>query len=1123
MNLALDPAQSVSVAASAGSGKTWQLVSRIVRLLLAGAAPGGILALTFTRKAASEMRERVDARLRELAFADEAMLDARLRELDLVPEPALRERARSLYEALLHAPFGLRAQTLHAFCQDLLTRFAVEAEVPAGFTLVESERELVAEALDAVLAELLRAPESREAQALTTLIALDASEATIRSWLHGFVERRSDWWALVADSAASDEDAVAAMSAQLADALGIDPDNPEAPKAAFDAPAFIENLRLLQDLLIELGGFRTLNTGLLAKAVLATDAAERGREAANLLTAKGRRSLSATKSVSDAVFARLMALYDALCTTLEQVRERRLARETWQRTVAAATLGTRVIAKLDEALRARHALSFADLEWKSYRLLRDETQLDWVRYKLDQRLDHLLLDEFQDTNPTQWSLLLPLLEDMANDGERQRTAFVVGDAKQSIYGFRRANPELLGTAADYLDARLRGRRMPLNASRRSAPAIIDFVNALFSGEAGAAIAFEPHETHRGGDWGAVEVAALVTSAREEADAPNEDAAASGSLRNPLTTPRRSLEDLRLATEGARVAQRIEALLAAGLPVIDGNAVRAIRPGDIMILARQRTHLHGIEQALAARGIPFVGSSKGGLLDTVLAQDFMALLRLLDSPGRDLDLAHVLRSPLFAASDDDLVQLAEARTQGDWWQRLQALAAEGLASPALQRAARQLADWLAAARRLPAHDLVDRIDAELGAAARYEAALPGDRRVRANLGAFLQRVLDADQGRYPTLGRLNTELQRLAAAGQDAPDEAAPALADAVRVMTIHASKGLEAPAVFLVNTACKAPDRHAGWQVDWPSSAERPTRMLLIGRQDSRDRLSADMVAAQAQREAREALNLLYVAVTRARQYLFVSAFEQKRIKPELSWYGALRSAAERLPAASMRLPGCAEDSLAASAGTFPALASPPAPSGAVDAAALAACDARLRERFAAPVHAEPPSGRPEDPQDSEATARGIAIHWLIEQLCERRLPDEARLPARLEAVCERAIDPAQIPGWLAEARRVVAAPALARFFDPARLRRSWNEVPVQWLAGETLRSGVIDRLVDDGTQLWILDYKTALQPRAAALLARHAGQLAAYAEAVRQLWPGRPVSAGLVLTATAEWLPLGS
>lgn len=1113
MNLALDPGLSVSVAASAGSGKTWQLVSRIVRLLLAGAAPGGILALTFTRKAASEMRERVEARLRELAFADEASLDALLRQLDITPDAATRRLARGLYEQLLHASFGLRAQTLHAFCQDLLTRFAVEAEVPAGFTLLESEGELVNEALEAVLAELHRAPESREARALATLIELDAGESTIRGWLRGFVERRSDWWAWSQDWQRDGEDPIAAMSAQLADALGIDPDDPHLPEAAFDDESFRMALMQAHDLLVEFKGLGHLKADMIAPALTAYDAALRGQHAARLLTQDGsRRSLKAKAGLRSGAFEQFAALYDSLCTTLEAVRERRLARESWQRSVAAATLGARAIETLDAALRARSALSFADLEWKSYCLLRNEAQVDWVRYKLDRRLDHLLLDEFQDTNPTQWSLLRPLLEDMADDGERARTAFVVGDAKQSIYGFRRANPELLGAAADYLDARLRGQRMPLNASRRSAPAIIGFVNALFSGDAGAAIGFEAHDTHRRADWGAVEVSALVEAGSEEA------AVATEGLRNPLTTPRRSIEDLRLATEGAQIAQRIQSLVAAGVPIVDGDTVRALCHGDIMILARQRTHLHGIEQALAEHGIPFVGSSKGGLLETVLAQDFMALLRLLDSPGRDLDLAHVLRSPLFAASDDDLVQLAEAREHGDWWQRLQALVSEGRASPALQQAAASLEAWLAAARRLPAHDLVDRIDSELGAAQRYESALPGDRRVRANLGAFLQRVLDADQGRYPTLGRLNAELQRLAAAGKDAPDEAPPALADAVRVMTIHASKGLEAPAVFLVNTACKAQDRNAGWQVEWPSGADRPTLMLLIGAKDRRDRLATRLVDAQTQRDAREALNLLYVAVTRARQYLFVSAFAPKRVDPALTWYGALRLAAQQFPSDTARLPGCPDSSIGWRDGAFPVL---PSTSITEDATAVP-CDPRLRERLALPAGPEAPSGAPAAVRDPDATARGLAIHWLIEQLCTQRLPAETRLPALLESLCQRAIDPVLIPGWVAEARRVVSAPALAGFFDPARLRRSWNEVPVQWLYGDEARSGIIDRLVDDGDALWILDYKTAAQPQAEPLLARYRPQLMAYVEAVRRLWPGRPVHAGLVLTATAEWLPLG-
>ncbi len=442
---------------------------------------------------------------------------------------------------------------------------------------------------------------------------------------------------------------------------------------------------------------------------------------------------------------------------------------------------------------------------------------------------------------------------------------------------------------------------------------------------------------------------------------------------------------------------------------------------------------------------------------------------------------------------------------------------------MTRASDSIADWLLAASRLPAHDLLDRIDAELDIAARYAAAMPADRRLRANLGALIQQVLNIDQGRYPTLGRLNRELARLAVAGKDAPDEAPPATADAVRVMTVHASKGLEAPAVFLVNTAPKASERDAGWLVDWPSEADRPRAILLVGARDQRDPRSAELIAAKRTGQDREALNLLYVAATRARQYLFVSAFSARAEDRVRKWH---RHAAEAMTALiasqahgqASPLPGAPDGTLAIQSGVFPVL--PLADS--VDARPQVEEMPALRRRLPAVprgLHAPSLNSAARDP---DAVLRGRAIHWLIEQLALGRPLDGGDLIAQLETQFAETVDPEAAASWLAEARGVIGAAPLAMLFDPARLVRAWNEVPVQWQADDGRpRSGVIDRLLDDGERLWIVDYKTAPRPDAAALTGQHRGQLEAYAEAIGKVFPGREIRAGLVLTATARWLPL--
>lgn len=1110
MNIALDPQRSVSVAASAGSGKTWQLVSRIVRLLLDGADPGGILALTFTRKAAAEMRERVELRLRELAYADAGGLDGLLKQIDLVPTAAIRDRARRLHEDLLHAPFALRAQTLHVFCHELLSRFPLEAGVPAGYALVEQESELHAAALDALMQRIRRAPDGAEAQALGVWISAGASEATILGWLRGFLERRSDWWAYTRGWAG---DVAAEASARLAEQLEIDPDDHSAPTAALDGADVTRAIADLLAQLIAVGGVGRLKAEMLAPALDSRGDARFETLRVALLTSDGsRRSLSQKKAISDSAWQGFMHAYGFLAGQLEAVRAVLARRDTWLRSAAGYRLGHCLLDELAAELQRSQQLTFADLEWRSYLLLTDSEQADWLRYKLDRRIEHLMLDEFQDTNPTQWQLLRPILDEIgAGDPERARTAFIVGDAKQSIYGFRRANPELLGSAADFLQSHLNGAPMPLDDSRRSAPAVIDFVNALFSGADGETIAFRPHGTHLKSDWGAVEVAPLVLADTADGGADTE-----AGLRNPLTTARRIAEDLRLRREADGVAARIKALVTAGLPVSDGGRARPLDWGDVMILARQRTHLHAIERALAEAGIPFVGASKGTLLDTLPVRDLRALLRFLDVPQRDLELAQLLRSPLFEADDADLMQLARG-SGPHGWARLLALAGDGLASPALQRAAALISRWQREARRLPAHDLLDRIAFDTDLIRRYEDALPGDGRVRANIGAFLQLVLDADQGRYPTLGRINQRLEQLAEAARDAPSEAPPAASDGqVRVLTIHAAKGLEAPAVFLVNSAPAASNRHGGWQVEWPSDAAAPSHFLLAGNADDRDALSEALIEARRQREAREALNLLYVAVTRARQFLFVSAFDSSKSGPEPSWHQRCLSAAQALPTAGDPLAGAPDGVTAYRFGDFPA-AGAAAPKRAGQHP-----DPRLRSPLRpapTPIWTPSQSGEARDP---DAVTRGRAIHWLLQQSANGRRPLPGTLPAKLAAVLGEDIDATLVPAWQAEADALLAAPDLAQLFDPARFRRAWNEVPVQWQAADgSARHGVLDRLIDDGVWLTIIDYKTAPRPNAARLIDKHRDQLAAYLDAIGKVFPARPIRAGLVLTASREWWPV--
>jgi ATP-dependent helicase/nuclease subunit A len=868
---ALDPARSAVVAASAGTGKTWQLAARITRLLLAGAEPGSILALTFTRKAAAEMQARVSARLEKLALSGDAEAARQLQEIGLNATPALLARARTLYEALLFAPWPLRATTLHAFAQDLVTRFALQTGTPPGFEVSEDDGALCDAAWQSLQREWLRQPEAASSQALAVLIADGRSEHALRALVFDFLQRRNDWRAF-AEGTESPDGALARLQARLEASLDVR--TGDEPLQAVDAAALGARLHVLCGHLERAGG--AIDRLKLAQLLPVLDLAGAERHAAlrQVFFTQGgeprkvRFGDGTRRKLGSGAAGHCAEVLAQIVHELAAIHDRLLRQQTLKRTQAGVMLGVAALAAFERALAEQGRLGFAELEWRAYRLLCRSDAARWVQFRLDSRIEHLLVDEFQDTSDTQWRLLLPLLQEFAAGGERPRSAFIVGDAKQSIYGFRRANPELLAVAHRHVVEMQRGIAAELSESFRSAPAIIDLVNALFAQDAARARLpdFPPHRTRHLQLYGRVEVAPLVAAgADERAVIP---------FRNPLTTPRPDPENRRAYEEGLLIGRRIRALLAERFAVGDGADARLIGFGDIMILLRQRTHQRALERGLAECGVPFVGSARGTLLETVEGRDLLALLRFLASPARDLDLAHTLRTPLFALGDEDLVALARAvrAGAGSWWAALQSDRA-----PERAQARQLLGRWLPLARALPAHDLIDRVLSEGNLAARYEAALPPPQaaRVRANLALIAQLALSTDSGRYPSLSRFLHLLQT-----QESPDEAPPPAAaegaGAVRILSIHAAKGLEAPAVFLAQSTVTPRPAGAGWLVHWPAGAERPLDLLLAGSREQRDAFSAGLLAAEHARAAREDLNLLYVACTRARQFLHISGYERR-------------------------------------------------------------------------------------------------------------------------------------------------------------------------------------------------------------------------------------------------------
>jgi len=753
-------------------------------------------------------------------------------------------------------------------------------------------------------------------------------------------------------------------------------------------------------------------------------------------------------------------------------------------------------------------LDFSDLEWKACELLNRSDHASWVQYKLDTRIDHLLVDEFQDTNPTQWQLLLPLLGELAaGSADRSRSVFLVGDRKQSIYSFRRANPALLGEAARWLETHLQAGRYPLDASRRSARAIIDCVNAVFGSEPlrQRLADFNPHSTHLAATHGRVELLPLMSSE------PPESVAATA-LRNPLRTPRLIAEDQRHAAEGRLIVSRIEALLDAGTVVVKDGVPRLLDYGDVMILLRQRTHAAAYEQALRDAGIPYLSASKGMLLDNLEVRDLEALLRLLIAPYDNLSLAQVLRSPLFGLGSELLLPLAR-QASGNWYERLGALAAAGQHPYATVHA--MLQNWRALAGSIPVHDLLDRIFHEGEVLQRYEAAFPPAMlpRVRASLTRFIELALEVDNGRYPSLPRFLEQLERLRQSEQDQPDENAPEETGGrrVRLLTIHGSKGLEAPVVFLADTATGSSARNAhAALIDWPGDRDRPAHFLLAGKQAELDSRSRTLLEKQEQDSLREDANLLYVAITRARQYLYISGSASDK-HSDGGWYHLISTALadwERT----------ADGNPFHETGTRQTLAPVAAaaqPAAAVDLGLSGPIAVTPASRQIAPSHTA--AGDRMDNGDAEGRERGIAIHLMLEQLASTPAADCDRLLPGIAGRLGRDPGDGELQAWWREALQTVRDPALALVFDSSRYRQACNEVALQYQDAGRLVYGVIDRLLLEDDRVLVIDYKThrsATPETLPALAASYREQMRLYARGAARLWPGRRVKSYLLFTA---------
>ena len=1060
---ACDPRRSVTVEACAGAGKTWMLVSRILRALLDGCEPQEILAITFTRKAAGEMRVRLYEWLSAFAAwrsSDaEREIELRARGLGEADARALAPALGHLYEKVLESGRRVEIRTFHAWFAQLLRAAPLELLAPLGLhadmevldDLAEHRERIQRRFHAAVLAD---AGLTADYHALVR----DRGRSQVRKWFDAAWDKRVE--IEMADAAGTLERSVPSAAVLW----------PEHPHRLHPVERLRSSVatRLLRDAVAAMareGGICRRQGGLLERALEIEDDLQHFEQAhAALFTLKGEPR----KGLEGADIGELLSLLAELRRACNQQN----AHEEHGRMVRL----TRVLLREGAAYKRMRGLAdMADLERCALALLRDATLSGWVQERLDQRTRHVLIDEFQDTSPMQWHALHSWLSAYAGagggaSGQRPPSVFIVGDPKQSIYRFRRAEPRVFGAARDFVREGLDGHALECDHTRRNAPEVLDTINAVFEAAASNRefTGFRRHTTEIPATPSAG-VSTLPRVSRPEALAALDDASDRSVWRDSLTQARIEPEEKVREPEARQVAAAVADLLSH----------TDYKPGEIHILCRKRESLRLVADELAALHVPFAAAEDYPLLDAVEARDLVAVLDVLASPQHTLALAQSLRSPLFGATDADLVRLATASAPGtNWWRVLM----QGtLDSPSLQRAADLLRRWRRAAQTLPPHDLLDRIVAEGEVRERVAAAVPPERR-QAALGAIdalLGVALTLDGARYATPYNFVRALRRRAVR------VAAPAQRDAVQLLTVHGAKGLEARAVFLMDADPEPLNAaSATLLIDWPVDMLHP-RCCAFAYSETYCAPSLEPIRdLELIARQREELNGLYVAMTRAREQLIVSATEPYRVPDEPSWWARI---VDRVPS---RL-------------------APPVVALREDAGGRTIHE-RILPRWIAPRGAAVTGalGLAADEND-DVRRLGRAVHRVLEWAAARR--DAALDLHPLAAGAALEFD-APVAAVARLAGRIWRSPACVRFFQGAALRWAGNEVPVVE-SGEVLR---IDRLValeEAGADRvwWVLDYKLSHAP---AELVAYREQMARYVRAVQALQPDDRVRAAFITGA---------
>ncbi len=1136
--VACDPQRNVVVQACAGAGKTWMLVSRILRALLSDAVnnsvtheedsadhgdtapapqpiqPHNILAITFTKKAAGEMRERLHEWLTEFAHADEATLIQELQSRGIACQKGqkstdlLLKQLSNLYQTLLDSQRSVQIRTFHSWFGALLRSAPLavleQLNLPAQYELLEDDSQAVALVWSRFYAAL-----HADAALRTTYHAAVAEHGrfNIDKALGSALSKRVEF--VLADAAGTVHSSIRHFAQVHTEFAGLD-----SPLEMLSTNR--DHRQKLRDAAIVLG--RAPQPSFSAKGVeleAALTASDFTAAMAALLTQKNEpRKFSEKIAGIDQV-----RIAQDLCMRINAAQ---LQHSAWQHQQRMAQLCRVLIDCFGQLKRERAWVDMGDIERAALHLLSDPVLSGWVLERLDAQTRHLLIDEFQDTNPLQWQALQAWLSGYAGAGGTAPSVFIVGDPKQSIYRFRRAEPQVFIAATDFVCTALGGVVLSCDHTRRNARGVLAAVNGVM--HAAATEGYADYRTHTTESTTAGQVLRLPLVARDAAEIPDDtpdatdtDDTADTPWRDTLTTPRDEAQEHIRTVEAAQAAQWV-AQHVARTRSADGQPLPL---GSVMVLARKRDNLKRMASALQQLGIASQISEKTQLMDHCEVQDIVALVDALTSPTHDLAMARALKSPLFGCTDAQLTSIAQvARAQHTSWlqlllnselleQQIHGLQADLIGKPAsgdttnlpadLSVHLQQYQQWFAT---LPPHDALAAVYEHAQVIERMTAAAPTAQRgaVQAHLQALLAAALDVDGGRFLTPYAWVRALK----AGHVRAPVASAKSTQAVQLLTVHGAKGLEAHTVLLLDANAQAEkSRSMDVLIDWPAQHAAPTTFAFLASESAPPRCVATALQHEQAARAREETNALYVAMTRAQHTLAMSAHEVRTPAAHSPWqrFAALAEGVvqdvqmQAMPIHSTQIQ-TANAELSAAASHAPSATLPDASSMPTDVFYLSKMPI-VQVFTAQPAIINVAPTLP----DSTTARQGQAMHRLL----------ELYTPGLDLASLARSIG-AQ---FYLNAEQSDAACAMAQCIVQGPAEWVWSADHIDWQANEVelLHNGELlrlDRLVRHTASQtwWVLDYKSATAPQLQAALR---AQLAQYQQAVQAAHPGADVRAAFI------------